>query len=129
MLWAACLTAFFGFLQCSEMQALLRGQGPDDDHQAIRALKTDHGASIRIYLTRPTALCVCGDSAGPPAGRLHRQDWAHLQQGATHEAKAQRADTFQIGAASIRMGAGIPDWKIQTVGITCHISDSRVSYQ
>ena len=141
MLWAACLTAFFGFLRCSKMLALLRGdlrRSAKGYHLTIRASKTDpirHGASVRLSHSSDSTLCAVTTldhllaastgrtghlfqfSNGVPLTRPRLN--VLIRELATRSGlspKRYSSHSFRIGAATTAAAAAIPDWEIQALG-------------
>ncbi len=141
MLWAALLTAFFGFLRSSELLALQHSdvtRSPGQYSLSICQSKTDpfrQGAVVTIQASGDSSLCAVSALDHFLASTPHRQGpLFRFQSGATLNkallnrlihlmadrsglsSKHYTSHSFRIGAASTAAAAGIPDWSIQALG-------------
>ena len=139
-LWAAILLAFFAFLRSGELLSLHRSDlhRTADGYQVhIKQSKTDpfrSGAVVTVLPSGDPSLCAVTalDSylatQGPTERTLFRLQTAALtRQRLNHlirdlasrcgvESQRYSSHSFRIGAASAAAAAGIPDWRIQTLG-------------
>ncbi len=140
-LWAALLTAFFGFLRSSELLGLQHSditRSPSQYRISVRQSKTDpfrRVTMVTIMASGDSSLCAVSVLdhllASTPNGQgpLFRfQTGAPLTKERLNRlirllasqcsipAKRYSSHSFRIGAASAAAAAGIPDWKIQALG-------------
>ena len=141
MLWAAIMTAFFGFLRSSELLALQHSdvqRSTGGFRVAIKVSKTDpfrHGATVMLTSSTDSILCpvaaldrwlAASTFRHGPVFRFH--SGALLTRARLNAlirelvgrsgvpADRYSSHSFRIGAASTAAAAGIPDWKIQALG-------------